>query len=122
MRRWAQRILWQLDVGAFERLLSGVVTVATGTTAGMLGSRSFDPGWLDVFASTVLVPTALDVCFVMQEEWCASRLQYFAIVDEHIYHVRMLCASVGIFLSMSVTELVRAEAHSYSIVDTPCTR
>ena len=97
MRRWAQRILWQLDVGALERLLSGVVTVATGTTAGMLGSRSFDLGWLDVFASTVLVPTALDVCFIMQEQWCASRVTYCAIVDEHIYRVRMLCASVRIF-------------------------
>ena len=97
MRRWAQGYCWQLDTIALVRLLSGVVTVATGTTAGMLGNRSFDLGWLDVFASTVLVPTALDVCFVMQEEWCASRLQYFAIVDEHIYRVRMLCASVRIF-------------------------
>ena len=105
MRRWAQGYCWRLDAIALVRLLSGVVTVATGTTAGMLGSRSFDLGWLDVFASTVLVPTALDVCFVMQEQWCASRLAYCAIVDEHIYRVRMLCASVRIFLCMSVTGL-----------------
>ena len=91
--------------GALARLLSGVVTVATGTTADMLGSHSFVLGWLDPFACTVLVPTALDECFVMQEWWCASRLTYCAFVDEHIYRVRMLCASIRIFFSSLFTGL-----------------
>ena len=69
--------------------LISLLIVATGTTAGMLGSCPLDVCWHELTICTAPVPYLLGARFVMHVCCSTSRLMVCAFVEQHAYRMRV---------------------------------